>query len=75
MFETFVRDVDAIIEYRLVGFFAFLEHAATACLRGRDGHHFEKAKLIVRGLLTSATPDWSDEVCSLEELWDVEVKI
>lgn len=62
-----------ITEWRTVVFYAFLEHASTAMVRGMNEARYRQHLDVLRGVLASGRPDWSGEVAALSEVWDVKV--
>jgi tetratricopeptide (TPR) repeat protein len=61
----------AVLERRLVAFYAFFEHAATAMLRGLSTERFEAERDRLRDILVAAAPDWRESISALSQLWDV----
>jgi len=71
--EAIVRPADnaAPLEWRMVAFYAFFEHAATAMVRATSEAGFREQHDQLRGVLLGGSPDWSGAPVSLHELWDV----
>ncbi len=60
-----------VLEWRLGGFYAFFEHAASVLARCPDEARFRARVPELRAALQDATPIFTDEVVALDELWDV----